>query len=386
MNILLFDFGSYIQPDLVCFLEKAGCRCHNVYYNFADQDYYHNEAFESVMEKELREGSFDLVMSTNFFPVIGKVAHTHHLKYISWHYDSPMNLERTEGFDYPTNYIFLFDRSEFLRYKKTGLDTVYHLPLAVNCERLSHISEDASLKCDVSLLGRLYQSTLPVFLSQMKDYDKGYMDAILRVQSELYGTWLVNDMLTPERMASVNTHYQSLSEKAIQISDRQLSYSIATHLTHRDRMLLLRLLSENADTLLCSDPLSDEEKRLLPRLRTHRKLSYLEEMPRLFKSSKINLNVTLRCTESGIPLRALDIMGCGGFLLSNYQPELAEYLVPEEEVVLYESIEDAVGKAMFYLSHPDLREQIAKAGLQRMLQDFRYEDRIKTMFETADLN
>ena len=79
-------------------------------------------------------------------------------------------------------------------------------------------------------------------------------------------------------------------------------------------------------------------------------------------------------------------MGCGAFLLSNYQPELAEYLVPDEEVVLYESIEDAVGKAMFYLSHPDLREQIAKAGLQRMLQDFRYEDRIKTMFETADLN
>ena len=42
-------------------------------------------------------------------------------------------------------------------------------------------------------------------------------------------------------------------------------------------------------------------------------------MPLVFQNSKINLNITLRSIKNGIPLRAIDIMGAGGFLLTNYQ-------------------------------------------------------------------
>ena len=38
----------------------------------------------------------------------------------------------------------------------------------------------------------------------------------------------------------------------------------------------------------------------------------------MFANSKVNLNITLRNIKTGIPLRALDIMGAGGFLLTNY--------------------------------------------------------------------
>ena len=51
-------------------------------------------------------------------------------------------------------------------------------------------------------------------------------------------------------------------------------------------------------------------------------------MPKIFKCSKINLNMTLRSIKSGIPQRAFDIMGCGGFLMSNYQPELQNISYP----------------------------------------------------------
>ena len=57
-------------------------------------------------------------------------------------------------------------------------------------------------------------------------------------------------------------------------------------------------------------------------------------MPLIFRESKINLNITLRSITSGMPLRALDIMGAGGFLLSNYQQELAENYIDGEELVL----------------------------------------------------
>ena len=51
-------------------------------------------------------------------------------------------------------------------------------------------------------------------------------------------------------------------------------------------------------------------------------------------------------------------MGSGGFLLSNYQPELAEYFVPDRDVILYESIPDALAKADFYLAHEDARHSV----------------------------
>ena len=387
MNILFIDFGSYMAPDLLFFLEQRGDRVRHFYYDFSGQDYYHNDAFEKQMEGELSAGRFDCVMSSNFFPVAGKVCHAHGLKYLAWSYDAPMNLPRDEGFDYTTNYIFLFDRGDYLRNREKGLDTVFHLPLAVNTARYAahKVPDGGPLACDVSFLGTLYESTFPVLKSQMTEYDQGFMDALVRVQSDLYGAWLVDDLLTADRIDAINAHYRELSETAMQITAAQLSYAVATHITHRDRLSLLKILSERADVLLCSGPLSETEEKLLPRVRKHGRLSYAEEMPKLFKLSKINLNATLRCIKTGISLRALDIMGCAGFLLSNFQEELAEYVVPGEEAVLYESIPDAVEKAAYYLAHEDERKRIAENGFARMQADFRYEDRIEEMFRTAGM-
>ena len=38
-------------------------------------------------------------------------------------------------------------------------------------------------------------------------------------------------------------------------------------------------------------------------------VDYVKEMPHVFKNTKINLNMTLRSIWTGIPLRAMDVMG-----------------------------------------------------------------------------
>ena len=58
------------------------------------------------------------------------------------------------------------------------------------------------------------------------------------------------------------------------------------------------------------------------------------------------LNLTLRSITSGIPLRALDILGCGGFLLSNYQPELCEYFTPDVDFVYFNDMDDLEQKGL----------------------------------------
>ena len=97
--------------------------------------------------------------------------------------------------------------------------------------------------------------------------------------------------------------------------------------------------------------------------------------------SKINLNITLRSIESGMPLRALDVMGAGGFLLSNYQTELAENFVDGEELVLFESEEDLLAKVEYYLQHEKERQAIARCGWKKVCEEYSYEKRVAQIME-----
>ena len=109
-------------------------------------------------------------------------------------------------------------------------------------------------------------------------------------------------------------------------------------------------------------------------------------MPYAFHYSKINLNPSLRIIQTGIPLRAFDVMGTGGFLLSNWQEELAEFYTDGEDLALYDSLPDAVEKAAFYLAHEEVRERIAQAGREKTLSEHDLRDILRAILETAGIN
>ncbi len=106
--------------------------------------------------------------------------------------------------------------------------------------------------------------------------------------------------------------------------------------------------------------------------------SYYEYLA-VYKNSKINLNISLRSIQSGIPLRAFDIMGCGGFLLTNYQGDFMEHFVPGEDFVYYENRQDLVEKVTYYLSHEEERKQIAQSGYEKVKQFHTYRHRVAEM-------
>ena len=383
MNILLYDFlNSYIQYDLVYFLKKAGHNCNNVLYRDGI-DKYEDDAFTSRMEKDLSEGSYDLVITTNFWPVVSKVCKNHDLKYVSWFFDSPPNLPTTDCMDFACNEIFFFARADYETYKNMGLTNIHYLPLAVNVDRLNSIKTDyCKYESEISFVGKLYESMLPSLTSHMDDYQKGYIDAVVNMQMQLYGAYIIDDAITEEFAHKVRMRYKSLSDKAIQITKKELAWAVASYVTHLERMTLLSILSKKHQVKLYTYDLSDKEKELLPNVEYMGPVDYLNEMPQVFRASKVNLCPVLKANRSGIPLRALDIMGCGGFLLSSYQQELFEYFIDGEECVMYSSLEDAFAKAQFYLGRDDLRKKIAQAGIARIEEAFRYEDRIEALLGT----
>lgn len=109
-------------------------------------------------------------------------------------------------------------------------------------------------------------------------------------------------------------------------------------------------------------------------------VDYYEQMPIVFNNSRINLNITLRSIKSGIPLRAMDICGAGGFLLSNYQADFYDVFVPGEDIVLYESLDDMIEKCKYYIKHEKERQQIADNGYGKIVSGHTYDIRFKEIF------
>ena len=112
----------------------------------------------------------------------------------------------------------------------------------------------------------------------------------------------------------------------------------------------------------------------------HPPVKYLDEMPLVFASSKINLNITIPNIENGIPLRVFDILSAGGFLMTDYRPCIGELFEINKDLVVYDGIEDLVYKAEYYLANNKERELIAANGFDKLQKLHTYKHRIKTMF------
>ena len=102
-------------------------------------------------------------------------------------------------------------------------------------------------------------------------------------------------------------------------------------------------------------------------------------MPRIFHASRINLNITMRPIESGLSLRIWDVLGCGGFLLTNYQSEIPEYFEIGRDLETYDSMEELEQKAAYYLTHEEERLEIALHGYEKVSMLHTYEIRIAEM-------
>lgn len=383
MKILFYDMGSYTCSDVLYYLKKAGHYCKTVYYHFPDK--FQDDFFCERFGEYLRKDDYDLVLSINFFPLVAKHCYEHRIKYISWCYDSPLEERLQEYFSYETNYIFLFDRIEALQYQSAGYEQVFHLPLAVNTSRLDSLTfksrQIAAYSADVSFVGHLYNSPLETLLYSADSFIKGYIEGILQAQLRIYGYYILDELITDDILDAVNASFRKIGQTKLTLNHRGLSYAIATEITHLERSFLLEQMGEISHTCFYSS-----ESVSIPNVKSKGPLKYPDEMPCVFRYSKLNLNPTLKCIQSGIPLRALDIMGAKGVLLSNYQPELAEYFENEKDLILYESIEDAIDKADFYLRHEDLRREIALNGYQKVKESFSYPERINTLFRIAKID
>jgi len=111
-----------------------------------------------------------------------------------------------------------------------------------------------------------------------------------------------------------------------------------------------------------------------------------EEKTNLYCRTKIGFNMHFSTVprETG-NMRMYEVPAHGAMLLCdkaglNTHEQIFE---PDKEAVFYDSIEDAMEKAEYYLSHDDERERIARAGFARVHRDYDGEQRLKQFLDWA---
>ena len=135
MKLLIFEWGAYTQPDINFCFDKNHLNYKTVSYHFTNKN--EDSFFTHRFSKFIAEGDYDAVFSVNYFPLVAQACFKYNIKYLSWSYDNPLNVQDIEDtLGLPTNYVFLFDKIQVKNYRSKGFENIFHLPLAVNTERL----------------------------------------------------------------------------------------------------------------------------------------------------------------------------------------------------------------------------------------------------------
>lgn len=385
MKILIHEWNNYFKDIINDICNDNNLSADRFEWKF-EQDVY-DEEFLDWFDREIEAGEYDFVLGVNYFPMLAIACNRKKYKYVSWCYDCPFNItnpEETLGLS--TNFCFVFDYKQYLGYKNQGIDTVYHLPLGANEKRAKRFDFDykraSKYRCDISLVGGLYESDLPVITALLDDQTQGILNELVRNQEELYNYNLYDACITDEFIDYMNSQYaDKLKGKGdkFEVNKKALVFALSCEATRRNRLMLLNLFGKKYNTKLYSYNSFD----LLKGIEQCGTVDYRTEMPYVFHYSRINLNPSLRCIETGVPLRAFDIMAFGGFLMSNYQQELDEMYINGKDIILYESYVDALEKAEYYLSHEDIRAKIAENGRKKTLENYTLQKAFERIVETV---
>jgi len=386
MNILIVYYQSFLIKDLEECLTRMGhsykCIEANVIVELSDED------FCVLLDRELEIEHYDCVFTFNYSSIISDCMVKYNIPYISFVYDSPMYRLFTKSIYNKCNYCFIFDEQLCEQLINMGASHIYYMPLPVNMVRLERMNEvfkyrdnkDVKeliqlLSSQISFLGSMYnerESQIQYEKLNLTSYMRGYLEGVMDAQLKVYGYNFLQEltkggMFDEAYDDNTNVTYGEVFANGI----------LCKKMANIERTQILKRLSEIYQVKIYTKNPTPE----LPNVINMGSVDYYDMMPYVFKCSDINLNITLRSIKTGIPLRAMDIMGAGGFLMSNYQADFYRHFVPGEDLVLYESHDDLMDKCNYYLVHDAERRQIAANGYGKVKEFHNFEVRFNEIFD-----
>lgn len=388
MNILFYQYGSICEPDIIETFEELGFHVDCITEEIENKNITGKEQI-ALLQRALSGKDYRFIFSINFFPSISELCNIYKLPYLSLVVDSPVMELYSDSVTNSCNRIFLFDRAQYDEFAPFNPTGIFHLPLATNIRRwdevLSNSPAEMYEKYDksVSFIGSLYSEKCP--FNQLRfpsEYASGYIEGILEAQKKIYGYFFLEEVLDDALVNDIvdsTPDFFPFPEKSRKNYRAALAqYYLGAKITEMERKELLTALGKHYPVnLYTGSDASSLPVRCGGRVKTH------TEMPLVFRRSAINLNMTAKSIRSGIPQRVWDVLGCHGFLISNYQTEIPEHLIPGKDLVVYSSADELLELTGYYLNHPKECREIAENGYQKVKNYHTYPIRLTQMLELA---
>lgn len=388
MNILFYRYGSICEPDIIASFKHLG-------FNITEdtREVYNKQLLPSDCIKGLNEllkqDTYSFVFSINFFPSVSDVCNIWGIPYLCLIVDSPVLELFSTSLANPCNKIFLFDRQLYNDFHHINPDGIFHIPLATNVRdnyataTMASAADRARFSSDISFIGSLYSEKCLYNQITLPEKMRGYVDGLIEAQLLVYGYNFIEECVTPELIEA----FCKVRPELINFPDSMkvdtkaviAQHIISVKVAEQERLRYLKVLSEhfNVDLYTGSDTSS------MPLIHNRGFAKTNTEMPIIFHQSKINLNLTAKSIRSGLSLRIFDVLGCEGFLITNYQAELPEHFNIGEDLEAYTSLDDLMGKCEYYLSHDKERREIAHNGFEKVKKYHTYDIRLTQMLKIA---
>ena len=390
MNVLIYRYGSICEPDVIEAFKKIGL---NV---IEEKTEMKQKKLLPSQQVQLVKAALDkyqpmFVFSINFYPAIADICNIYGIKYLCWTVDCPVPELFSKSVQHGTNRIFLFDKAQFEKINPYNSKSVFYLPLAAATERFDKVVADITsldvekFSSDISFVGSLYieKNPLRTLKKKLPDFIKGYIDGIVGASLKVMGYNFMEETITGEiisELKKADAKFYSLKDSITDISGFIAAHSyLGMEAAEKERILTLNTLAKYFSV----DLYTRSETSDLENVCIHGGVKTLTEMPKIFHLSKINLNMTMKPIQTGLPLRIFDIMGCGGFCMTNFQAEIPEIFEIGVDLEAYGSLEELVDKCSYYLTHEDERRQIALNGYRKVKEYHGYVNRMVEMVKAV---
>lgn len=388
----------HLLDEIVHLLEKEG---HAVlHWETFPRNYHYDPVFRRKFTDAVAQREIDHVFSIQYYPILSNLCNQLCIPYISWCCNDPANQRLlTKSIYNPCNIIFHGDSCWVAKLRRLGAGKAAYLPWAASApiasiaapactdatspEAQAGINATSGTEMDICLIDTGNPEAWRHYLALMAKIDqqsKGFLDGLMQAQQGIYGFPFLEHALNDTVLAAMEKALP-LPNPRDGIASREELYArqvLYPAITRREMDAMLNLLAnESPWRKIC---LTKRAEELPPSFLRGELPAECAELSTV-ANSKIYLLPAPRDIQNGIPAQAMDIMGGGGFLLTSFQSDYLRFFQPGKDYVYYESPEDMVNQAGYYLEHEEERQEIARQGQRKVMAGHTLEMRIQEMLD-----
>ncbi len=377
-QILLLGGRFFLQKELADACDKLHCKASVIH---ADQITELTQ-YESEINRMIQLDRPEMILSVNMLGIDSEgicleYARRFGVPVAVWFVDDPSPiLLQYENYIDSNIHAFCWERSYLELLMKKRFGSVAYLPLATDPDIFT-LCESSRKKTELGFVGSAMGGE---FLENVKLKFMWKQELELLVR-EAARRMLINKETDFDKMIRTLCADLGFQYPYNDIRNQTWfkSYIIHTASMLKRRDLIGQLLAYGIE--LFGDP---EGWRLLfgNGITVHPSVDYRTGLASVYRDITININSTSCQMRSAVNQRVFDIPACGGFVITDNQPDVFK-LFDKDEVVVYNAIDELKDLISHYRTHESDRKNISNKARTRILDEHTVSKRLETIINSV---